>query len=118
MRVYVTDFTTGVSQWDTKSDIIKEWIDKPGQVAALRLSVDETRILIGGNHRDLEIYDAFSGDQITAFETMYSDFYVTNLWLKGDRLIFTTDAGVLFDGLFEKIEDFRSHQIKPNRARW
>jgi hypothetical protein len=27
-----------------------------------------------------------------------ADFYVTNVWSSGERLIFTTDAGVMLDG--------------------
>src|SRR6185369_16845763 len=96
--VYLTDFRTGLSQWNTKTDVVKQLTSIHGQAASLNLSVDETRVLIGGNHRDVQIYDASSGESFAAFETDSSDFYVTNVWLKGERLIFTTDTGVLFDG--------------------
>jgi len=52
----------------------------------------------GGNHRDVAVYEIATGERRLYFEIGAADFYVTNVWLGGDRLLFSTDAGVLFDG--------------------
>jgi len=64
----------------------------------MRLSRDENEILIGGNHRDVAVYDIARGERRLYFESAAADFYVTNVWLSGDRMLFSTDAGVLFEG--------------------
>ena len=61
-------------------------------------SCDEQEIAIGGNHRDVAVYEIATGERRLYFEIGAADFYVTNVWLGGDRLLFSTDAGVLFDG--------------------
>jgi hypothetical protein len=43
-----------------------------------------------------------TGERLAYFQTEAADFYVTNVWLLGNRLLFTTDAGVLKDGLLER----------------
>jgi hypothetical protein len=47
------------------------------------------------------IFEASGGKQIGEYRSEAADFYVTNAWLKGDRLFYFTDAGVLFDGVLE-----------------
>lgn len=84
--------------------MIRRWVFTGirGQCRELRLSAGEDLILVGGNHRDVAIYDAKTGKKVAAFDTEAADFNVTNVWLRGDRLIFTTDAGVLLDGMLER----------------
>ena len=47
------------------------------------------------------LYDSKSGEALFYSQTADSDFFVTNAWISGDRLIFTTDAGVLFAGTLQ-----------------
>jgi WD40 repeat protein len=100
--VYTTEFGGAVRRWDTQSNTLKELMTVRGIPHSLRLSTDERRLAIGGNHRDVGVYDAESGKPIGGFDVEASDFYVTNVWLRGNRLIFTTDSGVLFDGVLEQ----------------
>jgi hypothetical protein len=81
-----------------QTSLMKEIGSIRGQAHALRLSRDEKEILIGGNHRDVAAYEIESGKRRLYFEISAADFYVTNVWLGGDRLLLSTDAGVLFDG--------------------
>ncbi|MEO6391365.1 MAG: hypothetical protein ABIP75_05890, partial [Pyrinomonadaceae bacterium] len=68
-----------------------------GQAACLALSTDERYVIVGGNHFDIGVYDAKTGKQILDSRVDAADFYATNAWMSGMRLIFTTDGGVLFD---------------------
>lgn len=43
------------------------------------------------------VFNAKTGEQLFYDGTTDSDFCVTNLWLDGDRLIFTTAMGLLYD---------------------
>jgi hypothetical protein len=96
--VYTTEFEATLRQWDTQTSVMKEIGSIRGQARALRLSRDEKEIAIGGNHRDVAVYEIATGERRLYFEIAAADFYVTNVWLGGDRLLFSTDAGVLFDG--------------------
>lgn len=96
--VYTTEFQATLRQWDTQTSVMKELGSIRGQARTLRLSRDENEIAIGGNHRDVAVYEIATGERRLYFEIAAADFYVTNVWLGGDRLLFSTDAGVLFDG--------------------
>ena len=100
--VYTTDFQASLRRWDTTHKTMKEISSIRGQARSLRLSTDEKRILVGGNHRDVSVYDVATGERISYLQVTSADFYVTNVWLGGDRLVFTTDAGVLLDGRLQR----------------
>ena len=96
--VYTTEFKATLRQWDTQTGEMKEMGSIRGQAQTLKLSRDEKEIAIGGNHRDVAVYEIATGDRRLYFSIAAADFFVTNVWLGGDRLLFSTDAGVLFDG--------------------
>ena len=100
--VYTTEFGAKLRQWDTQTSLMKELGSIRGQARTLRLSRDEKEIAIGGNHRDVAVYEIATGERRLYFEIAAADFYVTNVWLGGDRLLFSTDAGVLFDGRMKR----------------
>src|SRR5215213_3095399 len=89
--VYTTEFEAKLRQWDTQTSIMKQLGSIRGQAQTLRLSRDEKEITIGGNHRDVAVYEIASGERRLYFEIAAADFYVTNVWLGGDRLLFSTD---------------------------
>lgn len=99
--VYTTEFEAHLRRWDTVKQNSTDLGQMRGQAHCLELSADEKRIIIGGNHRDVGIYDAASGKRLFYTDVEASDFYVTNVWLRGTRLIYTTDGGVIFDGNLE-----------------
>ena len=96
--VYTTEFGAALKQWDTQTNTTKQLASIRGQARTLRLSRDEKEISIGGNHRDVAVYETATGERRLYFEIAAADFYITNVWLGGDRLLFSTDAGMLFDG--------------------
>jgi WD40 repeat protein len=95
--VYTTEWVADIKRWDTQEDQMKSLGGHRGQCITLRLSEDERYIVIGGNHRDFMVFDAETGDQLFYDGTPDADFSVTNAWLDGARLIFTTDAGILIE---------------------
>lgn len=100
--VYTTQFQSDLKQWDARTNNVKVLGSISGQANSLKLSRDEKEIVIGGNHRDIAVYDQL-GQRRLYLRTAASDFYVTNAWLGGDRLLFSTDAGVIFDGLIKRM---------------
>ena len=96
--VYSAEFEATLRQWDMQTSVMKEIGSIRGQAQSLRLSRDEKEITLGGNHRDVAVYEIATSKRRLYFEIASSDFYVTNVWLGGDRLLLSTDAGVLFDG--------------------
>lgn len=101
--IYTTEWYAKLKQWDTEKRTSKVIVDGyRGQASCLRLSVDEKFAIIGGNHYDIGVYEIASGR--TGFYTRVdsSDFYVPQAWMKGNRLIYITDGGVMFEGYFSK----------------
>jgi len=96
--VYTTEFQGALRKWDTRRDSFAELSSIRGQAHSSFISGDGRWLAIGGNHRDVALYDTNKGERFMYFQTEASDFYITNIWLLGNRLLFTTDAGVLKDG--------------------
>ena len=103
--IYTTEFHADLKKWDTRSNSMRDLASIRGQARTLLLSTDGKRIVVGGNHRDVAVYDTSTGEALTSFSIAAADFYVTNVWLSGERLLFTTDAGVLFDGWLKQVEE-------------
>jgi len=99
--IYITNLSAELNRWDAQNDRFEKLNSIGGQCHDLRLSADQGRILVGGDHRNVAIYDAKTGGQIAYFETEAAYYNVTNVWARGDRLIFTTDSGVMIDGRLE-----------------
>jgi WD40 repeat protein len=100
-NVFTTEWKAALQQWDTGRNSLKEIASIRGQARSLSVSPDGERIAVGGNHRDLAIYESKTGNRIAYLQTAASDFYVTNAWVHGQHLVFTTDSGVLFAGTLE-----------------
>jgi WD40 repeat protein len=97
--VYITESSSKLTRWDVSANQYQPLESVRGQSGAMRLSRDEHFLIVGGNHRDVSIYETASGKEIVSFPVQGADFNITNVWMADKRLIFTTDAGVLFDGI-------------------
>jgi WD40 repeat protein len=100
--VFTTDFKGTLKRWDTNTNTTKDLGSIRGQARTLQLSRDEKEIAIGGNHRDVAVYEIATGERRLYLQLSSADFYVTTVWLAGDRMVFSTDAGVLFDGIIKR----------------
>jgi WD40 repeat protein len=110
--VYAIDLLEGLVRWDVRNDKFKTLTTSP-RGYTIGLSADETKILFGGRHQELAILDATDGRELLSLTVESADRYVTNIWSSGERLIFTTDAGVMHDG---KIERTSRHSAEGTRS--
>ena len=100
--VFTTQFAGPLKRWDSSKQVSDTIASFRGNASSLRLSVDETFAIIGGDHFDLGVYEIET--KKTGFYTRVdaSDFYVPQAWMKGNRIIYITDGGVMFDGILSK----------------
>ncbi len=100
-KVFTTEFHAKIRLWETQEIILRKIGEHRGQCVSLRLSADEKWLVLGGNHQDVMIFDSETGKEVLYLRTREADFYVTNALLLGNRLLFTTDVGILMDGLLK-----------------
>jgi hypothetical protein len=55
-------------------------------------------LITAGNHGDIGIFDRTSGRLLLYTQTSSRVWYVEKVWVRGQRMIFTTDTGVMMDG--------------------
>lgn len=95
--VYSTEWGAVIRRWDTRLQTSLELSGHRGQAASLALSTDERHLVVGGNHFDIGVYDSAKAEQLFDTRVDGADFYVTNAWMGGNRMIFTTDGGLMFE---------------------
>ena len=90
-------------RWDMQTGEISESVlgrirEMSTSVDFITLANDDKWIITAGNHGDVGIFDRATGSLVSYTQTSASAFYVEKVWVSGDRMIFTTDTGVMFDG--------------------
>lgn len=68
----------------------------------ITLANDDQWLVTAGNHGDVGIFERATGKLVCYEESRAAAFYAEKAWVGGDRLIFTTDTGVMFDGRLVK----------------
>ena len=64
----------------------------------ITLAHDDQWLVTAGNHGDVGVFERATGKLIFYEQSSAAAFYVEKVWIGGDRLIFTTDTGVMIDG--------------------
>jgi WD40 repeat protein len=64
----------------------------------MTLANDDKWVVTAGNHADVGIFDRATSRLVSYTQVSAAVVYAEKVWVRGDRLIFTTDTGVLFDG--------------------
>jgi WD40 repeat protein len=59
---------------------------------------DDEWLVTAGNHGDVGVFDRTTGRLVSYTRSSSAAFYVEKVWIQGNRLIFTTDTGVMVDG--------------------
>jgi tricorn protease-like protein len=95
-------FTEPLKRWDVSTGEVKTIADYRPVASSLTLSADEKFAIIGGSHYDIGVYEIATGKLGLNTRVDASDFYVPQTWMKGSRLIYITDEGVMFDGTLQK----------------
>lgn len=68
----------------------------------ITLANDDKWLVTAGNHGDVGIFEVPSGNLVGYTQTTAHVFYAEKAWVKGNRLIFTTDTGIMLDGKLVK----------------
>lgn len=102
--VYAYDHEGRLTKWDAKAGQVKVIVlEKMEQVHSrsdyILLAENDTRLLVAGNHGDIAIFDATSAELLFYDRTSAAAVYVESAWVNGNRMIFTTDTGVMIDGV-------------------
>lgn len=78
--------------------VLKEIRDASSNVDYMTLANDDKWIVATGNHSEVAIFDRKTMRLVAYTRTSAAAVYVETVWIRGDRIIFTTDVGVVFDG--------------------
>lgn len=89
--------------WDMKTAKFQEAVltqvrEMHSNVDFVTLANDDKWVVVAGNHGDVGIFDRVTARLVSYTRVSAAAFYVEKVWVRGDRLIFTTDTGTLFDG--------------------
>lgn len=101
--VYSIGSEGNLTRWDaTTNQTTKMVLQKLRQVHSrvdyLTLAENDTLIVTPGNHGDVGVYDSQTGELISYTRTPAAVFWTEKAWLSENRLIFTTDTGVMYSG--------------------
>lgn len=105
--VYAIGFDGNLTRWDaatnqTSSMVLQKLREMHSSVDVLTLAENDTLVVAPGNHGDVGVFDSQSGELIMYTRTPAAAFWVEKAWLTGNRLIFTTDTGVMYSGSLVK----------------
>src|SRR5262245_57653803 len=64
----------------------------------MTLSEDDKWLVTAGNHGDVGVFDRETGRLLFYTRTASAAFYVEKVWVKGNRILITTDSGVMLKG--------------------
>ena len=64
----------------------------------MTLSDDDKWLITAGNHGDVGVFDRETGRLLFYTRTASAAFYVEKVWVKGNRMLITTDSGVMLQG--------------------
>ena len=65
------------------------------------LANDDKWVITAGNHGDVGVFDRETSRVLSYTRVSAAFFYVERVWVRGNRVIFTTDVGALFDGVLK-----------------
>ena len=93
--------------WNTQSNEmskreLKRIHEMHTNVDFITLANDDQWLITAGNHGDIGIFERATGNLVCYELSGAAAFYAEKAWVRGDRLIFTTDTGVMFDGRLVK----------------
>jgi WD40 repeat protein len=71
------------------------------RVDYMTLAHDDRWLVTCGNHRDLAIFDRTTLRLLFIMQNAAAAHFVEKVWIKGDRLIMTSDTGVMHSGVIK-----------------
>jgi tricorn protease-like protein len=71
------------------------------RVDFMTLANDDRWLVTAGNHHDVAIFERATGRLVFFVQAAAAAFYIEKVWLNNKRMIFTTDIGVMYEGVFQ-----------------
>lgn len=92
-----------LTRWDPQTGEVRESVlakirEMHTRADFMTLANDDKWLITAGNHGDVGIFDRATGNLVCYTQTSAAGFYVEKVWVGGDRMIVTTDTGVMFEG--------------------
>ena len=90
-------------RWDMQTGEITKSVlarvrEMSSSVDFITLANNDEWLITAGNHGDVGIFDRATGSLVSYTQTSATAFWVEKVWVSGDRMILTTDTGVMYDG--------------------
>jgi WD40 repeat protein len=104
--VYSLGHEGALTSWDLRTgratnSVLRRIREMHSNVDFITLANDDRWLVTAGNHRDVGIFDRATGRMVFYIQTGGAAFWVEKVWIKGKRMIVTTDTGVMYDGLLQ-----------------
>jgi WD40 repeat protein len=75
--------------------------DMHTRVDFLNLANSDRWLVTAGNHHDVGIFDRATNRLVFFMQVSSAVWYVEKVWISGNRMIVTTDTGVMYDGILK-----------------
>jgi WD40 repeat protein len=95
-----------LTKWDVHTGEVTQSVlsrirEMHSTVDFITLANDDQWLVTAGNHGDVGFFDRLTGRLVFYTQTSAAASYVEKVWISGNRMIFTTDTGVMFDGVLK-----------------
>lgn len=104
--VYRIGLEGSLTMWDistsqTTTHTLTRVREMHSRVDFITLAHDDRWLVVAGNHRDVGIFDRATLRMLFYTQTAGAAWYVEGVWIGGDRMINTTDTGVMYSGVLK-----------------
>jgi WD40 repeat protein len=105
-QVYSIDHEGSLTTWDisraqTTIVTLNRVREMHSRVDFMTLANDDRWLVTAGNHRDVAIFDRATLGLLLFTQSGGAAVYVETIWIKGNRMISTTDTGVMYSGVIK-----------------
>jgi WD40 repeat protein len=105
--VYQIGHEGELTKWNINTGQVQQSVlsrirEMHSNVDFITLSEDDKWLVTAGNHGDVGVFDSETGRLLFYVQTASAAFYVEKVWLKGNRILITTDSGVMLAGKLGK----------------
>jgi hypothetical protein len=104
--VYLLGHEGSLTTWDiinatTTTSTLDRVREMHSNVDFMTLANDDRWLVSAGNHRDVGIFDRSTLRMLFYTQTGGAVWYMEKVWLKGNRIIMTSDTGVMYSGIIK-----------------
>jgi hypothetical protein len=101
--VYTIVGEGSLTRWDTvtgqpKKMVLQRLRETHSRSDFISLAENDTLFVAAGNHGDFGVFDALTGKLLSYGQIPAAAFFVEKVWVGGNRIVLTTDTGVMYSG--------------------